>query len=443
MCLARLILWLVVLGCGLSSMAVAQTQMPLRFFELPTSLPNPVGAGARAAGLGFAFIGVADDATAASYNPGGLVQLVQPEISATGAYFLRVEDPENASAIEEQKLDTLSLNFFSVVFPEFFIKKRKVVTSLQIQRSFELKDHLDFFDASSNLAFRFRRDGRLFNISPAIAMGVTRNFSIGVSLNIWPDVFSNGWETETTFFQGADRQISSKSEFDFEGFNVTAGFLWRISELPKLTLGGVVRTPFEATVTHRNTISRPNMEDVSFTETLDMKMPLSYGLGFSALLTDRFTVSLDVSWVEWSDFRLETPASSFFFSIPTDVGSLDIVGLPDFREASRSDTTSVRLGVEYVVLLPNFLQWLRRDDLLIPLRAGLFYDPEASFEGADDFWGFSLGSGIVIWEFLFDIAYTFRTGRRTKLVMRTRDDVEEKRATVYEHNFLVSMIFRF
>jgi hypothetical protein len=34
--------------------------------------PNPVGSGARALGFG-AFIAVADDATAASWNPGGLV----------------------------------------------------------------------------------------------------------------------------------------------------------------------------------------------------------------------------------------------------------------------------------------------------------------------------------------------------------------------------------
>jgi len=40
--------------------------------------PNPVGSGARALGMGGAFIGVADDATAASLNPGGLIHLETP-----------------------------------------------------------------------------------------------------------------------------------------------------------------------------------------------------------------------------------------------------------------------------------------------------------------------------------------------------------------------------
>jgi long-subunit fatty acid transport protein len=43
--------------------------------------PNPVGSGARALGMGNAFIAVADDATAASWNPGGLSQLESPEVS--------------------------------------------------------------------------------------------------------------------------------------------------------------------------------------------------------------------------------------------------------------------------------------------------------------------------------------------------------------------------
>ncbi len=57
-----------------------------------TSTPNPVGSGARALGMGGAFIAVADDATAASWNPGGLVQLERPELSAVGEGFYRAEN---------------------------------------------------------------------------------------------------------------------------------------------------------------------------------------------------------------------------------------------------------------------------------------------------------------------------------------------------------------
>ena len=51
------------------------------------SSPNPVGSGARAMGMGGAFIAVADDATAASWNPAGLTQLKRPEISFAYSFF--------------------------------------------------------------------------------------------------------------------------------------------------------------------------------------------------------------------------------------------------------------------------------------------------------------------------------------------------------------------
>ena len=76
-----LVLWIV----PLSSIA----QVPI--FDIPTSF-NPVGSGARALGMGGAFIAVADDATAASWNPGGLIHLENPEVSMVGASYQRTDD---------------------------------------------------------------------------------------------------------------------------------------------------------------------------------------------------------------------------------------------------------------------------------------------------------------------------------------------------------------
>ena len=66
--------------------------------EIPSS-PNPVGSGARALGMGSAFIAVADDATAASWNPGGLIQLEKPEISSVGYFFHRIDEEHLVSTL--------------------------------------------------------------------------------------------------------------------------------------------------------------------------------------------------------------------------------------------------------------------------------------------------------------------------------------------------------
>ena len=63
----------VALGLLLAGVGPAQAQVGLSL--------NRAGSGARAAGMGDAFIAVSDDGTAASWNPAGLAQLRQPEFS--------------------------------------------------------------------------------------------------------------------------------------------------------------------------------------------------------------------------------------------------------------------------------------------------------------------------------------------------------------------------
>ena len=62
-----------------------------------SSAPSPVGSGARATGIGSAFIAVADDATAASWNPAGLIQLERPEVSTVGSYYHQIDKLHSVS----------------------------------------------------------------------------------------------------------------------------------------------------------------------------------------------------------------------------------------------------------------------------------------------------------------------------------------------------------
>jgi hypothetical protein len=190
---SRLVLWLLMLGLLLPSVSRAQGR-PLGI-SLPPSLnfatsPAPVGSGARAAGKAFAFIAVADDATAASHNPGGLVQLERPEVSAVGSYYIRFEwqdvfRPE--TVIDDQTLDSFNLNYLSAAYP-FQLFQRNVVVSLNFQRLFDLQSATDVasrFDTIDGIQrVSSRQDGGLFTISPAVAVQITPTFSAGVAFNI-------------------------------------------------------------------------------------------------------------------------------------------------------------------------------------------------------------------------------------------------------------------
>jgi hypothetical protein len=105
-----------------------------------SSSPNPVGSGARAVGMGGAFIAIADDATAASWNPGGLIQLERPELSIVGSYFIRQEDYSSSShpeAATDDSFDSADLNYMSAVYP-FAVFGHNMVVSLNFQRRSDL-----------------------------------------------------------------------------------------------------------------------------------------------------------------------------------------------------------------------------------------------------------------------------------------------------------------
>ena len=105
--------------------------------EIPSS-PNPVGSGARALGMGGAFIAIADDATAASWNPGGLIQLEKPEVSAVLSCIYREEDnnfhgrPEASGSFS---INNYNLNYLSVAYP-FTAAERNMTVSLNYQHMF-------------------------------------------------------------------------------------------------------------------------------------------------------------------------------------------------------------------------------------------------------------------------------------------------------------------
>ena len=106
-----------------------------------TSAPNVVGSGARALGMGGAFIAVADDATAASWNPGGLTQLERPEISIVYDWDTFSEDFSSGAHPElsgDQDIRLDGINYLSVAYPiPWTVGGRNLVVSLNYQRQYD------------------------------------------------------------------------------------------------------------------------------------------------------------------------------------------------------------------------------------------------------------------------------------------------------------------
>jgi long-subunit fatty acid transport protein len=392
-----------------------ETNDPTTRLEIASSF-NPVGSGARALGMGGAFIPVADDATAASWNPGGLVQLEKAEFSLVGDWLDRSEDNTFDLAPEGSNTGDVSatrLNYLSASYP-FEALGRNMIVSLNYQHLFDFDRQWNFGLSaeddilSANDQYKYEQDGGLYAIGLAYAVQITPTLSLGATFNFWEDfIEDNAWRQKYQVNQsgslaGSPFAINSRitEDYEFSGFNMNFGLLWQLSE--KFTLGAVIKTPFDAdikhTVTESSTASFPDFPeaDSSYYDSTrtdeTLKMPMSYGIGLAYRHDDALTVAADLYRTEWSNFKLVDANG---------VSRSPLSGQPQSEVDSIDDTLWVRLGAEYLFI---------KDDFVIPLRGGLFYDPSPAEGGSDDYYGFTLGSGVAHKQLVFDIAYQYRKG---------------------------------
>ncbi|MBW2738898.1 MAG: outer membrane protein transport protein [Deltaproteobacteria bacterium] len=413
---------------SLSSIIFCLVQLNCAFAFDFASSPNPVGSGARAMGMGGAFIAVADDATAASWNPGGLVQLKTPEISVVGNCFHRTEDVNFANHPEASGSESVSkedLNYLSMVYP-FNLFNRNMVVSLNYQKLYDFAREWDFqFTGTTDtiddsLSFpglppmiihtttkekiHYEQSGGLSALGIACSIQIVPQLSFGFTLNIWDnDLTPNKWEkiyyyasSSTVEYYGISVPASNierkaKDEYSFNGLNFNIGMLWRITD--KLTTGLVFKTPFTADVKHERYEVNDQNQSEKWTLNEKLDMPMSCGIGLLYKISDEFRVSADVYRTEWQDYIYTN----------SDGKKISFITNKSKGESDIDPTYQVRFGMEY--LLVN-----HRSHYVIPLRAGVFYDPVPAQASPDDYYGFSLGSGFSMEKYAFDIAYQYKFG---------------------------------
>ncbi|MBI2434347.1 MAG: outer membrane protein transport protein [Candidatus Hydrogenedentes bacterium] len=412
--------------------------------------PTPVGSGARAAGMANAFIAIADDATAASWNPAGLVQLECPEISVVGSH-LRLQDRLTASAVPEfdgvHDVDSWDLNYLSVAYPlPRPVFGSNVTISLNYQRKF---DFVRTFDGRMNTAtvapltppilisqfsnLDFTQDGSLSTLTPAIAFELTHKLSLGIALNLWRDSFlsRNEWRQTTrtagVTLLGASPVLSygiSREKYsDFSGENVTLGLLWKPN--PRWSFGARYDSAFTGTTNYRahdlelrlnlaNAVVRPSINAMPTISRRSIKIPDTLALGAAYRANDRLTLALDVSRTDWNDLIAKDSGGRRFSLV-------DGTDLANALQRTHLDPAyTVRLGGEYV-----FIPREPGDDLpmLWSLRGGLFYEEEPATNRStrnyfsrgdgdpDSFYGAALGVGLLIGQRVnLDLAYQVRYG---------------------------------
>jgi len=402
---------------------ICAEDMPFIRIEMPSS-PNIVGSGARALGMGGAFIGFANDATAASSNPGGLHQLETKEVSIVGDYSERFEDNSIAlspGASGKESVFNHKLNYLSAAYP-FRFGYTDMIISINYQQLYDFDRHwsyqMDYHDPffTKPVHMNYKQDGDLYAIGLAYCTMVHPDVYLGFTLNYWGDfIHKNTWkqhyrESGNVIMppppapDGIEGYyIAHKTEeYSFKGWNVNFGFWWLVNQ--NLRLGGVIKTPFSADIHHKTSwmyqIHYPSAPESNITkqsktssnETLHM--PLSYGLGLAYNASDTLRFAFDIYRTNWDDFELEQ------------TGGIRTSPISGQNSSNMNPTTWLRSGVEYRIEKKNTY----KSYTSYSLRSGLFYDPAPGEGKTDKVYGFSLGFGIAHKAIVFDMAYQYRTG---------------------------------
>jgi hypothetical protein len=410
--------------------------------EDPTGIPGQqnltLGSGARAFGMGGAFLARADDATAASWNPAGLSYLRAPELSFVGVYN---------SFTTTQNLDNDSLKGSSVDFAAFTWPigageiRGAVQLSYQRAISFDGDRHVNQYDvippATTPTLVRIDEgdsNGGFDVVALGTGLRLSRHVRAGFTVNRWLNGYRQSLERNIYNIPTNRPRRHFDQSFKPSGWSFNVGLI--VSPVESLNLAAVYKTPFTAGVDvsrsrrdYYDSAQAPTEVTInSFSsEFVRLDFPSSFGLGVSWRPRDTLTLSADYTRSNWQAGRIRdyfaiaaTPASDddgvpapppppvFFDELqyptlepvpdpgnPTDPALL----------VAQQDAEQIRAGVEWVLI---------KGQVRIPLRVGYFNDrqiaPAPGGGGAIRFNGLTAGTGLILGAMQLDFAWVYEFG---------------------------------
>lgn len=363
--------------------------------------------GARSLAMGGAFLGRADDSTAAFANPAGLTNLFSAELAAEWR-FNNYDTPYTSGGsypdVDRDKAGSSANNFsyLSFVYP-----MDKVVLSVYRQEFMDFNSQFssDAIDLGDDF-FAFPTDNasdiNIVNYGFSMAFRVSDRISLGASISYYDfdmDMVTMRYDFLDGEFLNQQTQRGRDNNWGF-----TLGALFSVTD--SFSLGLVYRSTPDFDAQHNQEVI--GFPTLGFEQAYEFEVPDAYGIGLSWQPNDNLTINFDVMRINYSD--LADPVF-WAFSDPTpDFGQEIVDGM------SIDDGTEFHLGAEYVM-----------QDQPIALRAGIWYDPDhalydsgpadplnasaransAFFPEGDNVTHYSIGLGVFFENFQMDFGADF------------------------------------
>ena len=354
--------------------------------QLDFRFNNP---GARANAMGEAFIGVADDATAAYTNPAGLTILSAPEVSVEYNYSQITSNPY----LPDGSTGSFDTNVSGVSFLSYVIPAGKSTLSIFRQESFNMKQNLSYNDprfaalpdeATINTDFEFKA------VTYGISAGVKLNnkMSIGGSVGFTELDYKYSSVTNYTagYFAGFKHQRSYVNDSSTE---TTYSVSMLYNPFGNFNVGAVYRYWPEYTTHYL-------CNNATTIHTIDI--PDTCGIGLSYRFFDSTTLAADLTYIKWSDLSKE------YLYVELNAQPVDVSS--DFNV---DDSFVYGVGLEHVFSVLNTTLAVRAGYHFIPdhniVYSGTSYPEfQNTRKAGDDEHIYSIGFGVVLDKIQIDIA---------------------------------------
>jgi hypothetical protein len=350
------------------------------------------GNGARAAGMGYAFTGVADDATAIAWNPAGLTQLYSMEASLIGRFGFGFLSTNYTDFNPEVKIGSkFQLNFVSFAMP-FNVGEFNVVGGLAYRRMFDFTKDVTITIDEQIMGERIFMEsisdnaGGVNAIAPALGVQLNDMFSLGATINILTGStdYSSSYEEEIF---GVNQSYESSYTESYSGVAVDIGAL--VKPNPKFSIGASLKLPYTLGT---------EVDEEGETSNVDVEMPFMFDLGIAWRASDKVTLAADYKHRPIADIIIKSEYDG------------ETNEYKPFSKADNQDLnddlsgTSFHAGMEYLA---------QSGDNVMPLRLGVFTQPTTTTDVNGDqisFLGLAAGMGIVLNNIVLDGSFEWIIG---------------------------------
>jgi len=286
--------------------------------------------GARSSSMGANFRGLADDWTAAFYNPagltqfdskftiGGMVSLIRPTGSYTALAYPELVSP--FTVLDDKEHDLKEKNFLVPSFGLYYRMSEKVVLGLGVFAPFGLGTEWDIYSlpagypdpTQSTLTEKYEHysDHQVINVQPTVAFQLSDKLSLGIGISyIWGKMdldIVNILFLPAAVLGGFPGIVESSLSGSGSTFGATVGLLLKATE--KLSIGVSARYAQDLAMTGDLTqksllyLQALNTNELEYDIEADLPLPMTAGIGFAYRASDKLVITADASYTKWDSW---------------------------------------------------------------------------------------------------------------------------------------------